>query len=48
MGNEVAEFERLQAKVFGWTASSEESARFWELARTSKVLPKPPRFQDSS
>lgn len=34
------EFERLRRKVFGWTASAEESARFWELARTSDLLPK--------
>jgi len=33
------EFGRLRSKVFAWNASAEESARFWELARTSNLLP---------
>jgi len=35
----LQEFERLRNRVITWKASAEESARFWELARTSKLLP---------
>ena len=37
--DDVPEFEQLRGRVFMWNASAEESARFWELARTSKLLP---------
>jgi len=35
----LPEFERLRGRVFAWNATAEETARFWELARTSKLLP---------
>ena len=37
--DDLPEFERLRGRVFAWNATDEESARFWELARTSKLLP---------
>jgi tetratricopeptide (TPR) repeat protein len=37
---DLSEFERLRRKVFSWGATPEESLRFWELARTSDMLPR--------
>jgi tetratricopeptide (TPR) repeat protein len=37
---DLPEFERLRRKVFSWQATPEESLRFWELARTSDMLPR--------
>ncbi|MHC4957823.1 MAG: tetratricopeptide repeat protein [Planctomycetota bacterium] len=37
---DLTEFERLRRRVFAWEATSEERQRFWELARTSELLPK--------